>query len=202
MNLLELTVRGGWLMLPIALCSLIVIALGVGRWLVIRRQLAELGRFLAVWHQSGSVDRSRFLKECGQGPAAVALMAGEFGAGGGNRQESAQKVETQARGSLFELEKGMGTMATMAAVAPLLGFLGTVTGMVRAFMQIQNLGGNVNASVLAGGIWEALITTVAGLIVGIAALLIHNYLAGMLRQAARQLEQCGDLIVRHLGGAG
>jgi biopolymer transport protein ExbB len=201
MNLLEIVVRGGWLMIPIALCSVVVIALGVGRWLVIRRQVGELERFLAVWRSSGTIDRERFARECEQGPAAVALMAGEFKSGSPSRQEAAEAVETQARGNLYELEKGMGTMATMAAVAPLLGFLGTVTGMVRAFMQIQNLGGNVNASVLAGGIWEALITTVGGLTVGIPALLIHNYLAGMIRQAARQLEQCGDLIVRHLGSS-
>jgi len=79
-------------------------------------------------------------------------------------------------------------MATIAGVAPLTGFLGTVTGMIQAFMRIQELGGNVNATVLAGGIWEALITTAAGLLVGILALLGYNYLVAKVQRFVFELE--------------
>jgi biopolymer transport protein ExbB len=71
--------------------------------------------------------------------------------------------------------------------------------MIKAFMQIQKLGGNVNANVLAGGIWEALVTSAAGLSVGIAALIIHNYLAGQVRTSARLIEQTGDFTIKILG---
>ena len=82
----------------------------------------------------------------------------------------------------------MDWLATVAGVAPLLGFLGTVTGMISAFMQIQNLQGNVNPSVLAGGIWEALITTAFGLFVGIIAFGFYNYLLNKINRMIFGLE--------------
>lgn len=89
---------------------------------------------------------------------------------------------------IYQLEKRMNWLATIASVAPLIGFTGTVTGMIRAFMDIQSLQGNVNPSVLAGGIWEALITTAAGLIVGIIALGFYNYLVGKVDRMVFELE--------------
>jgi biopolymer transport protein ExbB len=82
----------------------------------------------------------------------------------------------------------MNWLATIAGVAPLIGFTGTVTGMIRAFMDIQSLQGNVNPSVLAGGIWEALITTATGLIVGIIAYGFYNYLLGKINRTIFELE--------------
>ncbi|HEX9975547.1 MAG TPA: MotA/TolQ/ExbB proton channel family protein, partial [bacterium] len=78
---------------------------------------------------------------------------------------------------------------TIAAIAPLLGFLGTVTGMIRAFIQVQSLGGNVDASVLAGGIWEALVTTAAGLVVGIPALIFYNWLQSQVERFVFEMEE-------------
>ncbi len=80
-------------------------------------------------------------------------------------------------------------LASIAGIAPMLGFFGTVVGMIRAFQQIQNLQGNVNPSVLAGGIWEALITTAAGLLVGILALFSYNYLMGRIRRLSNDMER-------------
>lgn len=82
----------------------------------------------------------------------------------------------------------MNWLATIAGVAPLVGFTGTVTGMIRAFMDIQALQGNVNPSVLAGGIWEALITTATGLIVGIIAYGFYNFLIGKINRMVFELE--------------
>jgi len=115
------------------------------------------------------------------------------------RTEASEGIENMGRQHVYNLEAGLGTLATLSAVTPLLGFLGTVTGMIKAFMQIQKLGGNVNANVLAGGIWEALVTSAAGLSVGIAALIIHNYLAGQVRTSARLIEQTGDFTIKILG---
>jgi biopolymer transport protein ExbB len=89
---------------------------------------------------------------------------------------------------MYHLEKRMNWLATIAGVAPLIGFTGTVTGMIRAFMDIQSLQGNVNPSVLAGGIWEALITTAAGLIVGIIAFGFYNFLLGKITRMIFELE--------------
>ena len=197
MNLLEIVIKGGWVMIPIGLCSLLMIAIGVNRFLAIKREKAALGLFLRDWERRAP-DPTGFRTACKLGPSlAAALMeVWEIQRLGRIRMT---EIETVSRQELERLEAGLGTMATIAAVAPLLGFFGTVTGMVRAFMQIQNLGGSVNASVLAGGIWEALITTVGGLVVGIPALLIYNYLAGRTRQTAGLMERCATTAVRQMG---
>jgi biopolymer transport protein ExbB len=86
------------------------------------------------------------------------------------------------------MEKNMSILATIAGVAPLTGFLGTVTGMISAFMEIERLGGNVNANVLAGGIWEALMTTATGLAVGIVAYLFYNFFTAKISHMAFEIE--------------
>lgn len=93
---------------------------------------------------------------------------------------------------IYLLENKMDWLATVAGVAPLLGFLGTVTGMISAFQQIQNLQGNVNPSVLAGGIWEALITTAFGLAVGILAYGFYNYILAKINRMVFDLENASS----------
>ncbi len=194
MSLLEILVRGGWLIIPIALSSVIVIALGIGRYLALRTERRELSGFLEEWKEAAfGAEPEKYMDACRNGPRAIAEMATTLRRGRYSRQEATEKIESLARAELSHLETGLGTIATLAAVTPLLGFLGTVTGMIRAFMQIQNLGGNVNANVLAGGIWEALVTTASGLAVGIIALIIHNFLASLVGKHAHLLEQVGDL---------
>ncbi|MFH0764827.1 MAG: MotA/TolQ/ExbB proton channel family protein [Calditrichota bacterium] len=200
MNLLQVLIKGGWLMIPIALSSLVVVALGVSRWLTLNRARRELLNFASNWeHAPTAVDASRFRAACKIGPDVAAAMANILEEAALLPAEASGRLESTAQRELAQLESGLGAIATLAAITPLLGFLGTVTGMIKAFMQIQNLGGNVNANVLAGGIWEALVTTAAGLAVGILALLVYNYLAGIIKDLARGLENCGDIIIRILG---
>lgn len=197
MNLIEIVIKGGWVMIPIGICSMIMVAIGVSRYLVITRETKALAAFLREWERSAPKP-SEFRTACKFGPTLAQELMDNWEI---ERTERIRltEIETVARQELEKLESGLGTMATIAAVAPLLGFFGTVTGMVRAFMQIQNLGGNVNASVLAGGIWEALITTVGGLVVGIPAMLLYNYLAGKTRQASGLMERCATTAVRQMG---
>lgn len=200
MNLFSILVSGGWLMIPIALSSIIVLALGVGRFLVLRRERQELAKFVEKWRAaSAGTDPSNYRAASRMGPRVTALMAKVFEDNKPGRSEMTEAVEAVGRQRLYELEKGLGTLATLAAATPLLGFLGTVTGMIRAFMQIQKLGGNVNANVLAGGIWEALVTTAAGLAVGIIALIVHNYLSSLVSTSARLIEQNAGITLRLLG---
>jgi len=197
MNLLEIVIKGGWVMIPIGLCSLIMLAVGINRYLAIGREKQALERFLGDWERRAP-DVSGFRTACKLGPSLTQALieCWELERSGKIRLS---EIETVARQELERVEAGLGTMATIAAVAPLLGFFGTVTGMVQAFMQIQNLGGAVNAAVLAGGIWEALITTVGGLVVGIPALLFYNYLAAKTRQTSGLMERCATTAVRQLG---
>ena len=99
----------------------------------------------------------------------------------------------------FQLQKRTDNLATIAGVAPMLGFLGTVTGMIKAFQQIQNLQGNVNPSVLAGGIWEALITTVAGLSVAIPTYVAYNFLVSKVDGYVLEMEKSATDVVNILG---
>ncbi|NQT34959.1 MotA/TolQ/ExbB proton channel family protein [bacterium] len=197
MSLLEILMRGGWIMVFIALSSVVVIALGIGRFLTLRREHRRYKMFLHEWiDPSTKVDPVKFVAISKDGPRAIAEMAAALRRGKYTRREADSKVEAMAGAELARFETGLGTIATLAAATPLLGFLGTVTGMIRAFMQIQNLGGNVNANVLAGGIWEALVTTAAGLTVGIIALIIHNYLAVMVGRLAHYLEQACEVTLK------
>jgi biopolymer transport protein ExbB len=98
-------------------------------------------------------------------------------------------VNAAGKHEAFELERRMDILASIAGIAPMLGFLGTVTGMIEAFQQIQSLQGNVNPSVLAGGIWEALVSTAAGLIVGILAFFLYNFLLSRINRLVNDMEQ-------------
>ncbi len=187
-------------MILIAISSIVVIAIGVSRFMTLQRENKRLADYIAKWKANpGGADPAKFRVASKTGNEATASMAKVFDDEKLTRSEAAESLETAARQSLYKLEKGIGVIGTLAAATPLVGFLGTVTGMIRAFMQIQKLGGNVNANVLAGGIWEALVTTAAGLAVGILALVIHNYLASLVKKAAASIEQCGELILRILG---
>jgi biopolymer transport protein ExbB len=97
-------------------------------------------------------------------------------------------IENVGNIEVAKLEKGFTWVATAAAAAPMLGFLGTVTGMVRAFFDMANAGANVDIALLSGGIYEALVTTVAGLIVGIIALLAYNYLVAQVNGVVNTME--------------
>ncbi|MDX1700165.1 MAG: MotA/TolQ/ExbB proton channel family protein, partial [Melioribacteraceae bacterium] len=99
-----------------------------------------------------------------------------------------ESIENAGRQEIAVLEKGLPVVATIAGIAPLIGFLGTVTGMIQAFMKIQDLQGSANPSDLAGGIWEALITTAVGLAIGISALAFYNYLTSSINKLVLDME--------------
>ena len=98
-------------------------------------------------------------------------------------------IENVGNLEIAKLEKGLNLLATISGGAPMLGFLGTVMGMVKAFFEMEKAGGNtVNLSQLSGGIYTAMVTTVAGLIVGVVAYFAYNYLVGRVNEVMRQLE--------------
>jgi biopolymer transport protein ExbB len=99
-----------------------------------------------------------------------------------------QALENNAGLEIATLEKGLPVLSTIAAVAPMLGFLGTVTGMVQAFWQMSNAGNNIDVSLLSSGIYEAMVTTVGGLVVGIIAIFAYNYLVAQVDKAQHLME--------------
>jgi biopolymer transport protein ExbB len=194
MSLFEMTVKGGWVMIPIALCSVIAVVIIIERFIVLSRSKTNT-RHLMMKLKSliikGNKEEAVNLCDETPGPAARVLREGLLYS---HREKEAIQDAIESAGSreVFRLERYLGVLATVAGVAPLLGFLGTVTGMIRAFMQIERLSGNVNASVLAGGIWEALITTAAGLIVGIPAFIFYNYLMTKVQRLVYEIESSSN----------
>lgn len=191
---LALLTRGGVLMIPILICSIIGFALIIDRLLAFRR--LNLGDFTMDEAVRNALKR-------GESEAARALLEGSTTAGGMVLSVTLEKAGAMDAGSLrsaFALSAGdlvramesyLRGLATIAAISPLLGLLGTVVGMIRAFMQIESHGGNVSAHLLAGGIWEALLTTAAGLSVAIPCLLFHNLFQGRIEWVEGQLVNLG-----------
>jgi biopolymer transport protein ExbB len=97
-------------------------------------------------------------------------------------------IENVGKLEVFRLEKGLATLATIAGAGPMIGFLGTVAGMISAFFEMANAGQNIDVSMLAGGIYVALVTTVGGLIVGIIAFIAYNQLVSMVDKVVNKME--------------
>ncbi len=188
MNWLHLALRGGVIMIPIALLSVVAVYLYVERLLTYRRARQGNNELLAgVWTslQAGRPDQAMALCRSVNTPVSRMLRRGLLKFGG--RPEDVQAaLQTAGREEAFGLERGLGFLATIAGVEPMLGFLGTVTGMVAAFQTIEAAQGQASPGQLAGGIYQALITTVFGLVVGIPALMGYNHLTG--RVTALQIE--------------
>lgn len=190
MSILGLLAEGGILMIPLFLLSLVAVYVIAERWRSLNNSRMEIDGFLrTIEGMLKDGDRQRALTYCDgiDKPLARILKAGIRRLGRPIR-DIEDAIRNAGKKEIFHLEKRMNWLATIAGVAPLIGFTGTVTGMIEAFMDIQSLQGNVNPSVLAGGIWEALITTATGLIVGIIAYGFYNFLLGKINRMVHELE--------------
>lgn len=186
----DLIFQGGWVMIPILILSVVAVAFFVERFLALRAAKFDLQSLivrLRSYIHSGDLKGAMGYCEAQDKPVTRILSHG-LERLGRPISEISEAVQVAGKEETFLLTKRMDGLASVAALAPMLGFLGTVTGMISAFQQIQALEGNVNPSVLAGGIWEALLTTAAGLAVGILALFMYNYLQGQLARRAHDLE--------------
>ena len=186
----DLLVEGGVLMIPILVLFLISIYVIVERWSALSRSNTDTSKFLGsiegMLKSGKQTDAIAYCDDFDK-PLARIIKAGIKRLGRPIR-DIEDAIDNAGKKEIFFLEKKMNWLATIAGVAPLLGFTGTVTGMIEAFMDIQSLQGNVNPSALAGGIWEALITTAAGLIVGLIAFGFYNFLLGKINRSIFELE--------------
>lgn len=190
MTLIDMLVQGGILMIPISILSVIAIVVVVERWRVISKSSMKMEGFLADVHDmltEGNVRQAIRYCEQTDKPLARILVKG-LQRLGRPIKEIEDAIMSAGKAEAYRLENKMDWLATIAGVAPLLGFLGTVTGMIDAFQQIQTMEGQVNASLLAGGIWEALITTAFGLLVGIVAYGFYNFLLTKINRKIFELE--------------
>lgn len=187
---IQMLFEGGFVMIPITLLSLLAIYVIAERWRVLSNSGMNNKRFLDRLEDilKGG-DTARALEYCDEMNKPFSrIMKQGIKRLGRPIHDIDDAIKNAGKREVHLLEKKMDWLATIAGVAPLLGFLGTVTGMIQAFQQIQSLDGNVNPSVLAGGIWEALITTAFGLAVGIIAFGFYNYLLGRMNRMIFDLE--------------
>ena len=194
MSLFQIIIKGGIVMIPIALCSVIAVAILIERLISLRKIQINARTFvLQVKNLLLRKQINEALMLCKETPGPIASIT-KAGLMKHNRarDEIKDSIEGAAKTEIYHLERYLGILGTVAAIAPLIGFLGTVTGMIKAFMEIQALGGAVDAGVLAGGIWEALITTAAGLTVGIPALLFYNWLQSKVERYVFEMQESSN----------
>ncbi|MCH7515876.1 MAG: MotA/TolQ/ExbB proton channel family protein [Bacteroidetes bacterium] len=203
MDLFEIFLKGGLIIWFILATSILGMAVVIDRFIVIRRAKINVPAFMI--RLRGLIkknDISGAVSVCMQEKSPIAniirkgLKKYKFGH---NRVK--ESIENAGKQEVNKLEKGLSILATIAGVAPLLGFLGTVTGMISAFMTIEDLAGSANPSDLAGGIWEALLTTAFGLIVGIPAFAFYNYFVNGVKKLVGDMETVANDVVDTLQDA-
>lgn len=194
MTLFELFNNGGLLMWPILLCSIVTLAVIIEKFITLSKAKINPEKFLSSirehLQQNNIVAAIDTCKQI-NAPVSNVLRKGiqHFGSG---KEAMRKAIENAGKEEIFHLEKRLSVLANMAGIAPMLGFLGTVTGMILTFYTIQQMGGNLSPSDLAGGIWEAMLTTAFGLIVGIPALGFYNFFVGKVSRFVFEIETLSE----------
>jgi biopolymer transport protein ExbB len=198
---LELLEAGGWLMVPIIACSIIATAVVLERlWALRTRRImpAQLVTQIWQWHRRNQLTAER-VSEVREGSPLGRMLAAGLVNRSHSREVMKEAINDIGRHVVADLERNLNTLGTIAAVAPLLGLLGTVFGMIQIFGVIVNAGTG-NAGLLAGGIAQALITTAAGLCVGIPTLMFHRYFDNRVSKLAVGMEEQALKLVEVMKG--
>jgi biopolymer transport protein ExbB len=188
--LLEIFQSGGWLMVPILLCSIVAAAICVERlWSLQRSRIVPRNLLAQIWSalKSSDLDSQKLRELRANSPLGQILAAGIANAKRG-REIMKEAMEEAASQVSHDLQRYMTTLGIIASISPLLGLLGTVVGMIQVFTALM-LEGAGNANVLAGGISQALITTAAGLSVAIPALMFHRFFLRRVDELMISMEQ-------------
>ncbi|WP_163833922.1 MotA/TolQ/ExbB proton channel family protein [Spartinivicinus ruber] len=197
----ELIVAGGWLMLPILICSILALAIIIERaWTLRPSKIAPKHTLALVWKwiKNKQLDSKRLKELKGSSPLGQILAAGLSNSKHG-REIMKESIEEAASGVIHDLERFLNSLGTIAVITPLLGLLGTVIGMIKVFAEIQ-ISGTGNADALAGGISEALITTAAGLTIAIPAMIMHRFYVRRVDELVIAMEQEATKLVEVLHG--
>lgn len=188
--MLELLLSGGWIMWPIFAASAISVAIILERFWTLRRRVVlppGLGDEVRAWARQHKLDPAHLQALRGNSPLGELLAAG-LEVRHRPREQVKERIEDVGRHVVHQLERFLNTLGSIASVAPLLGLLGTVIGMIHMFLAILDHGiGDVTQ--LAGGIGQALICTAAGMVVAIPALLFHRYFRGRVTEFVIEMEK-------------
>ncbi len=187
---IDLAFKGGWIMIPIILLSIIAVYIFFDRYFAIKKA----GKFdntllekVKVYITSGKIDAAVALCKSNPNPASRMMEKGISRIGRPLTDVNAA-IENVGNLEISKLEKGLPVLASVAGGAPMIGFLGTVLGMIQAFYDMSNAGNNIDVTLLSTGIYQAMVTTVAGLIVGIIAYFAYNILVSNVEKVVFKME--------------
>lgn len=186
----ELTLKGGWIMAILGVMSLMAIYVFIDRYLAINRASRDEANFmnnLRDFIHQGKIDAAKALCKSNNSPIARMVEKGLLRLGRPLNDISAT-IENVGKLEISRLEKNIAGLATISGAGPMLGFLGTVTGMIRAFYNMAMAGNNIDIQILSSGIYEAMVTTVGGLIVGVLAYVAYNILVSRIEKLVFKLE--------------
>jgi len=190
MNLWDMAVKGGWIMIILGLLSVVCFYILFERIYVIRKAEKDDPMFMDKikdYILDGEIKSALSYCRSANTPSARMIEKGISRLGRPVNDVQAA-IENVGNIEVAKLEKGLTIMATISGGAPMIGFLGTVTGMVRAFFEMANAGNNIDITLLSSGIYEAMITTVGGLVVGIIAMFAYNYLVTLVDGIVNKME--------------
>jgi biopolymer transport protein ExbB len=190
LTLLDLAIKGGWVMIPIILLSFVAAYIFIERYYVIRKATKEDINFMnriKDYIHDGKIDAALAMCRVNDSPSARMVEKG-ISRLGRPLHDISTAIENVGKLEISKLEKSFPTLATITGAEPMLGFLGTVIGMVRSFYAMSQAGNNIEVSLLSDGIYTALITTVAGLIVGILGYFAYNTLVVRVERVVFNLE--------------
>ena len=190
LSFIELAMKGGWVMIPIIILSIIAIYIFVERYIAIRKASREdvnfMNRIKDYIHED-KLESALALCQSTNSPVSRMIEKG-IQRIGRPLHDINSAIENVGKLEIYKLEKGLPTLATVSGAAPMIGFLGTVMGMIQAFYNMANAGSNVDITLLSGGIYTAMVTTAAGLIVGIIAYFAYNSLVAKVEKVVYKLE--------------
>ena len=189
-SLIEMATKGGWLMIVLLVLSIMAIYIFGNKWWLIRKAGKIDRNFMKDIHDlihEGKIKSAIALCQKYDSPVARLVEKG-IERIGRPLQDIQTAVENMGNVEVARLEKGLPMLATIAGGAPMIGFLGTVTGMIQAFFKMSTAGNNIDITLLSGGIYEAMVTTVGGLFVGIIAYFGYNFLTSQISNLVFKME--------------
>jgi len=198
--MIELFAKGGPVMYPLLLCSVIALAYTLERTIFFFLAGRQPGSASSIHDllEKGETTQALELAAASPGPVAAVLEEGLQHAGK-PREQLEEVINLRGSSELKRLNQNLHIIELVGRIAPLLGLLGTVTGLVKAFQTVSEAQSAIDPSMLAGGIWESLLTTVVGMTIAIPAMVAHHFLEHRVQAFAWQMKHYGTEAVKHLG---
>lgn len=190
LSIFDLAMKGGWIMLALAILSLIAVYIFVERYIVVSKATKYDKDFMNRIREyivNGNLDSAKNLCHSNESPISRMIEKG-LSRIGRPLNDINSAIENVGNLEVSKLEKGVTLLSMIASASPMIGFLGTVTGMIKAFYNMSMAGNNIDIEVLSSGIYEAMVTTVGGLVVGIIAYIFYTIIVARIQKVVYLLE--------------